>query len=261
MTFRIKLSLAGDGRLVILTPQTVRKAFFLFSNANAQYTAKEKYQLDYPLHDPNTEIEKFSKKTQRQRQTGWWYFQSKKEVSHYGKATINDALHRANSLDYPDGEVGLLYLHPQDIRKVERQINKYVIDYGYALVKDEGRLLTGSDICQEAGRNRKKVKYIRRYGMFFIIEPISRQAVIKMRDLDLFIQDAKTFDFHLVRYYGILLSSLKSKIKLLFSHRLDFSKKWTWTVEQFKPRQIFRIVNIYPCPDFFILNKPSLNNK
>ncbi len=119
-----------------------------------------------------------------------------------------------------------------------------------ALVEDEGQLLTGYDICKQVGKNRQKVTYIVRYGMFFILEPLSRQATIKMRNVDLFIQDAETYDFHLVRFYGVLLSSLKSEIKLLFSHRLDYSRKWTWTIEQFKPRQIFRIIKIYPCPGF-----------
>jgi hypothetical protein len=236
VSYPIQLSLAGDGRLVILTWQTVRKAFFQFAKVNPEYTGREKYRLDYPLHDP-VEVIKFTKKKYT-------------EV----ESTITDALHRSylgrKANLNPARANGLLYLHHQDIQKVERQINKYILDRGLALVEDEGRLLKGYDICTQVGKNRQKVIYIVRYGMFFILEPISRQEVIKMRNVDLFIQDAETYDFHLVRFYGVLLSSLKSEIKLLFSHRLDYSRQWTWTTAQFKPRQIFRIIEIYPCPGF-----------
>ena len=231
MSDPIQLSLAGDGRLVVLTPKTVRKAFFQFTKVNREYTSREKYRLDYPIHHPIKEVE--------------------------FEFTITDALHRAylgrEANFSPDESNGLLYLHPLDIQKVERQINKYILDRDLALVEDEGRLLTGYDICKQAGKNRNKVRYIVRYGMFFILEPISRQEIVKMRDVDLFIQDRETYDFQLVRFYGVLLSSLKSKIELLFSHRLDYSRKWTWTLEQFKPRQILRIVKIYPCPGFCLL--------
>ena len=138
------------------------------------------------------------------------------------------------------------YLHPQDIQRVERQINKYILNYGLALVKDEGKIREGYINCHQLGKNRYKVKYIMRYGMFFILELILRETMMKMRDVDLFIQDTETYDFHLVRYKGVLLSSLKSKIQLLFANRLDFSKIWTQTVEEFKPRQIFLIKEIYP---------------
>lgn len=236
MSYPIQLSLAGDGRLVILTPQTVRKAFFQFAKVNPEYTGREKYRLDRLLYHP-VKVKKYTKKK---------YI----EV----ESTITDALHRSylghKANLNPDRSNGLLYLHPQDILKVERQINKYILDRGLALVEDEGQLLTGYDICKQVGKNRQKVTYIVRYGMFFILEPISRQAVIKMRNVDLFIQDAESYDFHLVRFYGVLLSSLKSEITLLFSHRLDYSRKWTWTPQQFKPRQIFRIMKIYPCPGF-----------
>ncbi|OKH34225.1 hypothetical protein NIES2101_39365, partial [Calothrix sp. HK-06] len=47
----IQLSLAGDGRLVILTPQTVRTAFFQFTKVN-QYTGRHKYALNRPLYKP-----------------------------------------------------------------------------------------------------------------------------------------------------------------------------------------------------------------
>lgn len=214
MSSLIQLSLVGDRRLVILTPQTVRKAFFQFTKVNPEYTGREKYKLDYVSANQ-------------------W------------RATILEVLHRK----YDDDP----YLHPQDILSVERQINKYILDYGLALVEDEGIVREGYLNCHQVGKNRHKVKYIRRYGMFFILDSLRRETIIKMREVDLFIQDSETYDFHLIRYKGIILSSLKSKIRLLFSDRLDFSKTWTQTLEEFKPRQLFLIKEIYPCEGFCLI--------
>jgi hypothetical protein len=248
MSVPIQLSLAGDGRLVILTPATVRKAFFQFSKVNPEYTGREKYRLDYPLYNP-------VKLLYRPPQVYWWKHHVENEKER--ELTLLDALHRPN-IDSDnhilDSDENFLYLHPQDIQRVERQINKYILNHDLALVEDEGRVLDGYGICKQPGKNREKVKYIRRYGMFFILEPISLQIVIKMRNVDLFIQDIETYDFHLVRYQGILLSSLKSRIKLSFCHRLDFSRTGTWTLDQFRPRQIFLVKQIYPCPGFCLIN-------
>ena len=256
MSHLIQLSLIGDGWLVVLTPQTVRKAFFQFTKVNNEYTGREKYSLDCPIHYKIKEKKVGNKKSLKH--------QIKQPIP-----TVNDALHRYNckfenrlyssnfgnkDSQFFDESGSLSYLHIQDILKVERQINRYILNSDLALVENEGELLTGYGVCEQAQKNRQKVQYIIRYGMFFILESINLQTVIKMRNVDIFIQDSKTFDFHLVRFRGILLSSLKSKINLSFCHRLNYSQRWTQTLEQFKPRQIFRITKIYPCPGFRILN-------
>lgn len=245
MSVSIQLSLAGDGRLVILTPETVRKAFFQFSKVNPEYTGREKYKLNYPLANGPVSIFKYTKKRSDRRWISGKYNYCYERL----EATVLDALHRS----YLDRE-DLSYLHPQDILRVERQINKYIVDYDLGLVEDEGMLLDGYVNCKKLGQSQRKVKYIRRYGMFFILEQISIQNVIKMQNVDLFIQDRETYDFHLVHYQGVILSSLKSRIKLLFGNRLDFSRTWTWTLDEFQPRQIFMVKEIYPCPGFEIIN-------
>lgn len=248
MSVPIQLSLAGDGRLVILTPETVRKAFFQFSKVNPEYTGREKYKLNYPLANGYGTVLKYPKKYTKNRSHRRW-ISGKYNYYEWSEATVLDALHRSYLSEWE-----LSYLHPQDILRVERQINKYIVDYDLGLVEDEGRLLDGYVNCKKIAKNQEKVKYIRRYGMFFILEKISIQNVIKIRNVDLFIQDRETYDFHLVRYQGVLLSSLKTRIKLLFAHRLDLSRTWTWTLDEFHHRQIFMVKEIYPCPGFCIIN-------
>lgn len=245
---QIQLSLAGDGRLVILTPQTVRAAFFKLTNANREYTSREKFPFNRPIYQPfklwkyenkrNGNILRSTSAPSRTAKNDW------KET----EATLLDALYRT----YLDKEK-LSHLHKKDIQYIEREINKQIIKNNLALVDEEGLLLSGYGICQKIGKNREKVQYIRRYGMIFILEPIMRQTVLKAENIDLFIQDYN-FDFHLVRYQGVILSAVRSRIKLLFRHRLDLSITWTCTVDSFQPRQIFRITRIYPCDGFRIVN-------
>lgn len=248
MSVPIQLSLAGDGRLVILTPATVRRAFFQFIKVNPEYTAREKYRLYDLLSNP-------VKLVDHHPQVSWWehFLENGQEQELMWIDSV--LLFHIYSGNYIlDSDENLLYLHPQDIESVEHEINKYILNHDLALVEDEGKVLDGYGISKQPGKNRKKVKYMRRYGMFFILEPISLPIAIKMRNVDLFIQDRETYDFHLVRYRGVLLSSLKSRIKLLFCHRLDLSRTWTWTLDQFHPRQIFMVTEIYPCPGFCIIN-------
>jgi len=223
----IQLSLAGNGRLVILTPQTVRRAYFQFTKVNAEYTGREKYRLNQLLHHQV----KLGKSKDEERET-----------------TLLDGLHRS----YLEPKK-LRYLHLQDIKKIEKEINRNIILNDLALVEDEGRLLEGYGSVRGSGKNREKVQYICRYGMIFIIESIKRETVLRTEKIDLFWQN-DDFDFHFVRYQGVLLSNKQSGIKLLFRHRLDFSRTWTCTLAQFQPRQIFQVKRIYPCPGFQIVN-------
>jgi hypothetical protein len=246
----IQLSLLGDGRLVILTPQTVRAAYFHFTKRN-QYTGRHKYRLDSPLHQP-FKLWKYKYKKDgriyRYNEEPYWVkdYEGWEKYIREKNATLLDALHRS----YLNKEKS--YLHQKDILYIEREINKQIILNHLPLVDNENILLEGDGICKEIAKNREKVKYIRRYGMIFILEPIMRHNVIKSKNLDLFIQD-DNFDFHLVRYHGLLLSSSQARVQLLFHHRLDLSITWTCTLENFQPRQIFLIKKIYPCEGFKIV--------
>ncbi|BAZ47895.1 hypothetical protein NIES4103_05000 [Nostoc sp. NIES-4103] len=245
---QMQLSLAGDGRLVILTPQTVRAAFFKLTSVNQEYTSREKFPLNRPIYKP---FKLWKDENKRDGSVLRTTYAPSRIAQLYWKeteATLLDALYRK----YLDREK-LSHLHKKDIQYIEREINKQIIRNNLALVDEEGLLLLGYGICQEIGKNREKVKYIRRYGMIFILEPITRQTVLKAENIDLFLQDTN-FDFHLVRYQGVLLSALRSRLKLLFRHRLDFSITWTCTLDSFQPRQIFRITRIYPCDGFRIVN-------
>jgi hypothetical protein len=211
MTPPIQLSLAGDGRLIILTPETVRKAYFQFTSASREYNPK-KYRLYVRLHQ------------QKDR-------------------TILDALHRRDNIGTKDD------LHPKDILKVERELNQAIVRHNLALVNGEGQLLSGYGQCQKLGKNLEKVQYIIRYGLIFILEPTMKSKVITLKNTDIFWQD-RNFDFHYVRYCGLLSSIHRQQIELLFRNRLDLAQSWTCAIDEFQPRKIYSISAIYPCEGF-----------
>jgi hypothetical protein len=128
MTAPIQLSLAGDRRLVVLTRQTVRRAYFQFIDANPEYQKSQRYRLNIPLY----------------RQP---------------ERSILETLHAGDRDRF----------HTQDIRQIEGEINRQIIEHKLALVAGEGQLLDGYGQCQQVGKNRDQVKYIIRYGLIFIL--------------------------------------------------------------------------------------------
>jgi hypothetical protein len=208
MTPPIQLSLAGDGRLLILNRATVRKAYFQFTSVNSEYNCTQKNRLQIPLH-------------------------ARKDLN------LLDALHRRHAVE----------LHPQDILKVERELNLQLIQHDLALVDGEAQLLTGYGLCPQVGGDRRKVQYLIRYGFIFILEPTTRSKVLASKNMDLFWQD-RNFDFHYSRYGGLLSVPRNQQIELLFRDRLNLAKSWTCTMAEFQPRQLFSISAIYPCTGF-----------
>jgi hypothetical protein len=203
----IQLSLAGDGRLIILTAQTVKKAYYQFIEVNPTYVRSQRYHLDVALQ--------------------------------LGSRTILDGLQSAPNV----------YLHAKHIRQIESELNRQVINNGLNLVAQEGQIFQGYGLCKKAGKSREWVDYIIRYGLIFILETTTASKVISMKNVDLFWQD-REFDFRYVRYCGVRSSLQQQRIELLFRDRLNLSKSWTLTRDEFRPRQIFTISAIYPCEGF-----------
>jgi hypothetical protein len=216
MTSPIQLSLAGNARLLVLTPETVRKAYFQFTRFN-QYNGSQKHYLDIFLHQHDVRL----------------------HPSY--RLTILDVLHR-----FPK-----IHLHPIDINWIEQQLNWQIIKYNSALVDGEGELLTGYGICRKIGRNREKVRYIIRHGMIFILETTTKSKIISTKNTDIIWQD-RNYDFHYDRYCGLRSSLQYQRVELLFRNRLDLTKSWTRSLAEFQPRQIFTIAAIYPTDGFAI---------
>jgi hypothetical protein len=136
-----------------------------------------------------------------------------------------------------------------DIRTIESELNRQVIDNNLHLVENEARLFDGATNAIDICKGRTPSSYIFRYGMKFTVEPLTKTKMFGMKNIDLFWQD-RDLNFHYVCYCGLLSSPRQQQIKLLFRYPLDLSKTWTFTLSEFQPRQILKIRSISPCKGF-----------
>lgn len=145
----------------------------------------------------------------------------------------------------------LTSLDRKDIRAIESELNRQIIDNNLCLVENESRLFDGHTNAVDICNGSTPSCYIFRYGMKFMLEPLAKSKMFSMKNLDLFWQD-RDLNFHYVRYCGLLSSPCKQQIKLLFRYPLDLSKTWTLALSEFQPRQILMIHKIYPCKGFYL---------
>jgi hypothetical protein len=208
----IQLSLAGDRRVLILTPETVRKVFFQFTSLN-RLLGRNRHLFEWPLeHDPNI--------------------------------TLLDFLHRSSRLNED-----LYYLSQKDIQTLERQINHLLLQQGRVLVEDEKRLYYGDLNVQGWGQNRKKVYYLVRYGMIFVLERLRRDALVAGERRELWIESEER-EFQFVYYNGI--TTAQARLVLQLSNRFDLSQTWTIPLADFKARRLFSVRQVIACDGFRI---------
>ena len=83
----------------------------------------------------------------------------------------------------------LTILDRKDIRVIESELNRQIIDNNLCLVEHEGILFDRStnavDICKVSTPS----SYIFRYGIKFTVEPLDKSKLFIMKDIDLFWQD------------------------------------------------------------------------
>ena len=142
-------------------------------------------------------------------------------------------------------------LDRKEIEIIEDEFNQQIVNNNLCLVKNEGKLFDGHTNVIDICKGSTPSCYIFRYGMKFMVEPLTKSKMFSMKNLDLFWQD-RDLNFHYVRYCGLLFSPRQQQIKLLFSYPLDLSKTWTFTLTEFQPRQILMIQKIYPCKGFYL---------
>jgi hypothetical protein len=201
----IQLYLAGDRRLIHLTPATAGTAYDLFANVNPGYLRRIRTSFE----------------------------------------SNDSCLYKLWHSSY----FGAVDWH--DVRTIESELNRQVIDNNLDLVENEGRLFDGATNAIDICKGRTPSSYIFRYGMKFTVEPLIKTKLFGMKNIDLFWQD-RDLNFHYVCYCGLISSPHQEQIKLLFRYPLDLSKTWTFMLSEFQPRQILKIRSISPCKGFYL---------
>ncbi|KHD05712.1 hypothetical protein PN36_22790 [Candidatus Thiomargarita nelsonii] len=204
----IQLSLAGDRRVLVLTPETVRKAFFQFTRLN-KLLGRNRHLFEWP-HKPDI--------------------------------SLLDVLHRSCWLNEDS-----YYLSQKDIQTLERQINHLLLQQGRVLVENEKKLYYGHLSVRGWGQNRKKVYYLVRYGIIFVLERLRRDAFVAGERRELWIESEER-DFQFVYYDGI--RTAQGRLVLQLSNRFDLSQTWTIPLADFKSRRLFSVRQVIPCEGF-----------
>jgi hypothetical protein len=219
MKHLIQVSLSGNGRILILTPETVRKAFFQFTSLN-RLAWQDKSPFEHPsTHDP--------------------------------EITLRDILHRDCWVDK-----AFFYLSQRDIQWIERQINRLLLEQELVLVEGEKCLDYGYIGVRRWGQSREKVHYIVRYGMIFILAPLRRDA-LSMHQAFWIERYDKTIQY--VYYEGTKTDLLQSRLVLQFRNPFHLSETWTIPVAEFKIRRLFHVKKVIACEGFRLITPKNEN--
>ncbi len=228
MSKPLGISLAGGGRVIVLTPDTVRQAFFHFIQVN-QLTAPSVHGFNLPQ------------------------FRSRE-----AKSTAVDRLFRRRSYDvrwYTDGSS--YRLDPCEISGVERHMNRLLIDQNARLVDEEGVIRTGAVPVRQGKDSRRKVTYVVRYGMIFELTPLNRNALLRGSVRDVMMENADR-RVELVRFWGVCMDRREQRILVRLSPRLDLRRVWRLPLERFRTRRLFDVRAAVPFDGFHFVERMPL---
>ena len=215
----IQISLAGDGRVLVLTPKTVRKAFFQFTRLN-RLAWQDKYLFER-ASEPNPNL------------------------------TLRDILHRDSWVDEESS-----YLSQKDIQTIEHQLNRLLLQQERVLVEGEKRLYYGHVGVRGWGQNRQKVYYLVRYGMIFVLEQIPRDTLVSFVRRELWLEQ-NDHHFQFVYYEGTSTDLAQARLVLQFRNRFDLSQAWTIPLADFTARRWFSVRRVIACEGFRIVAFPK----
>ena len=232
MSKPLAISLAGGGRVIVVTPDTVRQAFFHFIQVN-QLTAPSVHGFNLPR------------------------FRSREANS-----TAVDRLFRRlsyNGSRYADGSS--YRLDPCEIDGVERHMNRLLIDQNARLVDGEGVIRTGAVPGRQGKGSRRKVTYVLRYGMIFELTPLNRNALLRGAVRDIMIENADR-RIELVRFWDVCVDRREPRILVRLSPRLDLRRVWRLPLERFRTRRLFDVRAAVPFEGFhFVARMPLASGK
>jgi hypothetical protein len=208
----IALNLGGDGRVVRLTPATVRAAFFQFVAVNG-LTYRDLRPFEAPgLTSPQ----------------------------------------QMPLLDRLFGRSGRpAYLTPFEIAAVERQINALLLGRGMALVEDEGRILDGQVSGRGAGLCRRRAEYVIRHGIIFELETLHRETLLREGARDVVVED-RDHSIQVVRFLGVGVDHRAARLLLHFANRLDLRQTWSVPQSAFKCRRLFAVRRVAAADGFHL---------
>lgn len=214
MATSIQLSLKGDGRLLRLTPQTVRAAFLRIVQVNRLSHERLRVFDDANMKAPQqafTPLDRIFRRT---------------EVAHQ-------------------------YLTASEILGVEHRLNRLLIDHSLKLMDEEGIIHDGLSFAQGAGLQQKRTQYVMRYGILFELSPISRDQLPSQPQLDIAVESSRR-DVELMRFMQVRCT--RAGLMLEFANRFNLKLRHATRLSDFDCRRLFQIRRATACEGFHLMH-------
>lgn len=231
MSQPISISLAGNGQVLVLTPQTVRQAFYQF------------------FYCPNKNIYDFSShQTSKLRR---WELKPLESYKWHkdNRFTILDFLMRRNLKNYYAAEPKHLFdkLNDKEVKFIEKFINHYLLEKDYSLVQGEG-VIQKASFKIDGKSYKEKFVYIIRYGVVFILEYVPKDMALAQTGQFLVLEFAD--HFQQVYYDSIFTNPLPKRLEVKLRNFWKRSEVFSIPLADFKPHKIFVVKDILPYQGF-----------
>lgn len=219
---RVGLSLSGRGRVVTLTPQSVRRVFYLFMNGT-QCTRREMvahlrhdWLTDHDQHDP------------------------------VAKRLLSSS-------------AGLLSLH--EVARLDSYFNMLAIRSGWRLMSRQECVVDASASVSVSFDNidRRRSVGVFFNGACFEVRPIDQCELLRGGPRDVFVEDTNR-ELRFLRFNRVTMLRGVLNVEICFRYDVDF--KWLEPLSEFRPRRILSILRAQPLPGFhFSEIAPFLNGR
>jgi len=210
----IELSLKGDGRLLRLTPRTVRTAFLQVVQVN-QLMFENLRDFDDPdLKSPR-----------------------------YDSTPLDRLFCRTRKQDRFLGET--------EIRGIEHRLNKILLRDDLRLTEGEGIIQHGAAYAPGAGLQPKPCTHVIRYGIHFELTQITRDLLASQPAADVAVETASR-EVKLLRYIGTRCST--EGVCYEFANRFDLGVRHLIRLTHFDCRRLYRIRRVAACEGFRLVH-------
>ena len=208
--FSVGLSLRGEGRVVVLRPQTIRTAFRQFHESTHKRGGEMAYQLRHAwLTDSNQPIPVHERLLSR------------------CKGTLSD----------------------REVARIERHLSALAIRHEWRLTSQQAMVQAGWVAKSSGPNDRRRSAGILFNGACFEVRIISCAELLTGGVRDVFLEDVQ-HDLQFMRFHGVETSRVFGGLGARLSSRYLVSESHLERLATFRPRRVFSILRAQPLPGF-----------
>lgn len=143
-------------------------------------------------------------------------------------------------------------LNESEIKFVENFINTCLLEKGFCLSPDENKIGLSTLSRETWAINKKNTLYIVRYGLKFLLEFLPTEKALSSLGKDLVLENQHG-KVEQVYYHSLVTNTKTSSLEIKLSNFWNRSEYKFIPLTNFKPQRIFLIKEIVPCEGFEIV--------